>query len=168
MIDDVRVLNASDFPSEEMFAKVTSACDLIRTVAPRSWSRLRHDVRRIFVLDGGGQEYWHEGRAIVLNGPILRRSSTDAVALVLVHEATHARIAARGIGYPVALRERIEHICVDAEIAFAERLPDAAQLVEALRVKRTHVWWTPEQVAERRHRAFAELRLPGWFRWLFR
>jgi hypothetical protein len=47
-----------------------------------------------------------------------------AVASKLVHEAVHARLRCAGLGsYGADLAVRVEELCIDEEIAFAQRLP---------------------------------------------
>ena len=55
------------------------------------------------------------------------------VAASIVHEATHARIAARCGTLPETLRPREERICRRAELDFGTMLPDGAVVVERAR-----------------------------------
>jgi hypothetical protein len=151
-----------------MVPLVAAGCDVVKQVAPRVWLRLRRDVRCILVLRTGGLWFSPSAKAIVLDAPFLRDAQVNEVALTLVHEATHARLCAAGIDYPKNLRERIERICVDAEIDFATRLPDAERLVQDLQAKLSHAWWTDEQLEDRRRRALKALNLPRSLYWIFR
>lgn len=44
------------------------------------------------------------------------------IASCILHEMCHARLMARGIGYPEGLRVRVEEVCIRRELAFAHRL----------------------------------------------
>lgn len=55
----------------------------------------------------------------------------EDIALILVHEATHARLSKFGFGYDEALRARIEAICHRRELAFAKRLGDEQAIYRA-------------------------------------
>jgi len=60
-------------------------------------------------------------------------SSPDLVAAAIVHEATHARLWRRGIGYDEMLRARVEAACFRRELAFAARLPNGERVREQAR-----------------------------------
>lgn len=67
-------------------------------------------------------EFHVEGKRCVLSvGDGDDGHSPWDIALTIVHEAAHARLHARGIGYPEGRRARIERLCVGREIAFARR-----------------------------------------------
>lgn len=50
--------------------------------------------------------------------------SPAALATVLIHEATHARLSSAGILYTPNLRSEVESICVARELEFVLRLPE--------------------------------------------
>ena len=53
------------------------------------------------------------------------------IASTIVHEATHARLMRCGIGYETELRARVEAVCARRELAFANKLPNGAQVRES-------------------------------------
>lgn len=80
----------------------------------------------------------------------VERLSTERIALQIVHEATHAALWARGFDYEPANRQRIEQVCVRAEVRFAERLADGNSLkAEALAKLEGPPWWTDSAIAHR-------------------
>jgi hypothetical protein len=87
-----------------------------------------------------------------------------------VHEATHARLHRRGVGYEEALRARVEAICLRREIAFAAKLPDGKQLREsakrALELCGSQDYWTnaafDERFAEGSIETAEQLGIPVW------
>jgi hypothetical protein len=50
--------------------------------------------------------------------------------VTLVHEATHAELFDRGIGYGLEIRARVEDVCARQELAFGRRLPENNDLIE--------------------------------------
>ena len=99
--------------------------------------------------------------ACVLRSRYVRESDPAAVAVTLVHEATHARLWRRGIRDDPCGRRRMEEICVKEQIAFAERL-DNPDILNHLRGKLQRPWWTPAQLHERRITAWRHLGVPDW------
>jgi len=111
---------------------------LIDSVDPLFVSRLRTRAPQIAVVRGytwAGQ-YWHHLQTLAIEASVVERQVPEAVAMTIVHEAAHARIAARGISY-LQHRRRIEERCVREEIAFATKLPGTERLIEGARKKLT-------------------------------
>ena len=115
-----------------MLRRVEEALEAIRTHDPRRYSRLRRDLKRIWVrvqpapsqsgcynpaLDACELDPRHLLRADV---------TPSDIASIVVHEGTHARLRGLGIGFAEPLRKRIEAVCRREERAFAERLPLSA------------------------------------------
>jgi hypothetical protein len=57
-------------------------------------------------------------------------TTSEVLAGVIVHEATHARLEYRGIEYLEPARDRIEKICVRQELLFAAKLPHGQRALE--------------------------------------
>jgi hypothetical protein len=151
-------------PEEDESARadrVRAALALIRDVDPHRFARLRRDVRRIFIAPIVGAQYDPRNRSIMLTDPL--RMSVAAVAGTLVHEATHARIDGCGIRYEPELRERIESICVHAEVDFLRRAPgEEAEADTQLAALRGEPWYTNERIESRRRRNMEALHVPEW------
>ncbi len=90
------------------------------------------------------------------------------LAGTIVHEATHAWLSSLGFQDHPARRHRIEAVCIRAEVAFARRLPDGAELAERYA---TYVVETlsagPEPFSRRAKRerdllALQDLGAPNW------
>ncbi len=94
----------------------------------------------------------------------LRHGTLD-LAMMIVHEATHARLWRIGCRYDEPNRERVERICVDAEIAFAAKVPGSEEAVARSRQLLETQWWTH---AEHVNRSRRELRALGCPEWLIR
>jgi hypothetical protein len=61
-------------------------------------------------------------------------TSPARLALTIVHEAMHARLARLSIAYSEQLRARVERICIAAEIDLAGKLPGGESLAQAGRI----------------------------------
>ena len=108
--------------------KLTSALELLATHAPVRLAALRRDVSQIVVLPLPNlASYTHWDRVCMLNCDVVTwtKAEPDWIALLLVHEGTHARLRRAGFGNEDAVRARIERICITAELIVAQRLPNA-------------------------------------------
>lgn len=136
----VQGISLLDFDSDasvvdpELATKVDEALRIVEHYTPARFGRCRRDVRRIVLrrLPGLNGCYDPSMNAVVLDRGFVRGRGNARVALTFVHEATHARLRRRGIGYPVELRARVERVCVRAELALAERIPGSEAVLREL------------------------------------
>lgn len=77
---------------DEVVAKVAEAFGLIEAHDPVRFRRLRRDLARVLVTKAGGPQYLAPVRACLLNTGMILGTSPAALALMLVHEGTHARL----------------------------------------------------------------------------
>lgn len=140
------------------FEKVRRALILIETTAPHVARRLRKDVDRIVIDGARGSGYIRSLRAIRLYAGTLQHFDTIRAAMTIVHEGTHARIAARGIPYAADQRGRQERLCVKAETRFAARVPGGAEIATGEMRKLQRRWWSDEAMAERRQNETERIR----------
>lgn len=118
-------------PSLAQYAldRVEAAVELIAACDPLRLDRLRRDMPRVLIgVPEVGDACFSPGTGLgVLNLEVVSQKVTTPaqLALLIVHEATHARLHRAGVEYVPELRARIERACVRAELAFAERLPAA-------------------------------------------
>jgi hypothetical protein len=151
--------------------KLRATLDLIATSQPRRLVRLQRDVRRILVtfVQVADAQYSAPTRTVLLDETYVCKPEVTAghLATTMVHEATHARLFAAGIGYPTTLRPRIERLCMRQELDFAGRISDgsaaAARARHGLNLPDEN--WHPDVVLERR---LALIRSWGWPEWLVR
>ena len=115
-------------------SRVQMALSLIQSHDRCRYDRIIRDLKKIWVAPLIGCA----GNLDIPN-MICRIDSTYAVDLsleylasVIVHEATHARIAKRAIPYSEDLRCRIERLCMRQELAFAKTLPDNAVVMASI------------------------------------
>jgi hypothetical protein len=144
--------------------KVSEALRLIAIHDPRRFAKLTRDVRRIWVGATYNRGEWlSKLRMCVLRFEYVVSPDTSParLALILVHEATHARLDRLGCTYAEKDRAEVERICVRAEIALAERLPDGAPLAENARGR---LEFGPEMFTDAAFKARGEraLKQLGW------
>jgi hypothetical protein len=161
-----------DAKAEQSFARVEEALRLIRDYAPRRYARIRRDLACVWVrvLPGPWASYNRGLRACQLDSRFVLDQAvlSSQVAASIVHEATHARLTACGIGYEEAIRTRVEALCLHAEDEFAKQLPDgsAIQRVAERTLQRGSAPWTDEAVRQSHLRGSREalefLRFPSW------
>jgi hypothetical protein len=132
----ISVLDLHD-NSTALVTRVKEALALLERYDARCYRRLKRDCQRIWlkVLVGAIGEYKHSLRTIALDQRFLASSATPTsyISATLVHEATHARLNAWGVGYTEADRARVERLCFQQELAFAQLLPDSESLVAMVR-----------------------------------
>jgi hypothetical protein len=159
-------------PDKDIAAtKLRAALDLIATRQPRRLIRLQRDLRRILVtfVQVADAQYSAPTRTVLLDETYVCNPEVTSshLATTIIHEATHARLFTAGIGYPTALRPRIERLCMRQELDFAERLPDGGAAAARARhgLNLPDKTWYPDVVLDRR---LALIRSWGWPEWLVR
>ena len=133
----VRIVNTrQDIDTEQVVKRLTAALDLIAGYAPRRFRRLRRDfagiVVRRFPCRGA---YFYETREclVELTFTVNPRHSVSEIAASIVHEATHARVAAMCGPLPWDQRAREERLCRKAELELGLALPDGAVVIQRAR-----------------------------------
>jgi hypothetical protein len=117
--------------------KVAAALRLINDHAPKHYARVQKFIPSILILGfhNAGAVYISDLKLCDISAEFALSESTGAeqMAMTLVHEATHGYLQSRGVPYAEDRRARIERICVQTEIGFAGRLPQADGLVTEAR-----------------------------------
>lgn len=152
---------ASD--ADAVFGRVAEALDLLGHYDPEGKEQLRRDVRRLLFTETPGGNYFAGISTCRIGTEFAKRASALTLCMMIVHEATHARLANGGMRYVGDQRERIERLCVEAEIAFAERVPGSEEAISKARALLETEWWNAERHAET---AVTELTGRGVPRWL--
>jgi len=153
-----------DSAAEARLEKIEKAIDVLGQLDERRLIRLALvDKLRIVISEAPGPYYDAGANICVLPTAMVVDWSPVLIALVVVHEATHARIHRAGIRYKPALRERIERRCVREQMAVAALAPDGERLVAWLEQTHAESWYTEPQM---RRRQLEELRLIGVPRWV--
>ncbi len=158
---DVRIA-ASPEETPEVIEKVGAACQVISRYAPYLYGRMRRALKRILVTEASGGQYLPRLETCRIGVGFVRRASPLELAMMLTHEATHARLWKAGFRYDERCRARIERICVGAEVALAERVPDSApEIAKARDLLRTE-WWTEQETITRSSEDLRRLGCPEW------
>ncbi len=148
-----------------LFDQVGAALRLIMTNDPARYDRIRRDLKRVLLTLASGGQYLPRLETCRIGIDYVRRSSPLEVAMMIVHEATHARLWRAGYRYEPADRGRIERICIRAEMTFASRIPGSGLAIARTEQLLRSEWWTRE---EHNRRSLAELRALGCPRWFVR
>ena len=131
----VRIDNTRpDIDSARVLARLTAALDLIAMYAPRRLRRMEQDLLGIVVrrFPCRGAFFHRERECLVeLTFTVNPQHSLAEVAASIVHEATHARIAAMCGSLPDQQRPREERLCRKAELELGLAIPDERVLERA-------------------------------------
>lgn len=119
-------------PTDAIFDRVEEALALIREFDPIRYRRICKDLERIVVLPlhSPSGQFWPETFTCEIDSHYVRRDdiTSELIAAVIVHEAAHARLHRRGIGYPEPSRVRIEDFCVRQEWLFGNKLKNGDEV----------------------------------------
>lgn len=154
VIDGIELIRGDNSAPETAYPAVGAALQLIQAADPRRIKRIRRDIRRIYVVGSVAARYIHSRRAILLSSESVAHWDTRAVAIIIAHEAVHARLEGSGISYSRHNASRVEERCIRDTIAFACLLSDGERYVDWISRSLDHPWWTP---CARRARMKADL-----------
>jgi hypothetical protein len=133
-VDGLWIGSSGQKHSELVLGRVEEALGLVKTYDRVRYNRLIRDLERVLVtvLSGPAGSYNSSIGACQLDERfVLAETSSPAViASAIVHEAAHARLQRRGVGYQEEIRARVEAICIRRQLAFAAKLPDGGQVRE--------------------------------------
>lgn len=133
----VHIVNTRhDIQTEQVAQRLSAALDLIATFAPRCYRRLRTDLTGFIVERFACRgAFFPESREclVELTFTVNPQVSLPEIAASIVHEATHARLAAWCGPLPFAHRAREERICRRVELDFGLAVPDGAAVVQRAR-----------------------------------
>lgn len=168
-----RASNVSSESGIEIFVKTKHAtsCAAERIIAslrfieaadsPR-FARMRKDMRRIYVFRDADPHYDHSQRACIISVASAETWSLQGLALVFVHEAIHARIARHGIHYNGTNAERIERICANEAITFAQRIEHGDILAKRIEESLQERWWEVDKITSAWSEQMADAGAPRW------
>ena len=132
IMDGLRVSTLVDKKeSAGILGNVREALALIRVTDPYRYRRVMTRLNHIFITPSPNQgEYIPSLRRCILGQKMVATGDIRNIALTIIHEATHAELIDRGIGYDRDIRVRVEDACSRQELAFVQRLPDNAELLD--------------------------------------
>lgn len=150
----------------DVFARVGEALPLIAKHGPRFSVRLRRDVKRLLFADVSGGRYLAGLHTYLIGVGYTRRVALLDLAMTpgdddRTRGDSRATVQGR-IPDAGACPERIERICIGAEITFAQRVPGSKDAVEKTRALLPTPWWTPEESTEATLGELSEQGVPTW------
>jgi hypothetical protein len=150
-------------------AKAAAALRLIQNHRPKYYERIRRFIPNLLIV---GSSYSYAATTIFdlhlcelsEDYALSDQTTAEQLAMTLVHEATHGYLQFRGTSYKEERRARIERVCVQTEIAFANGLPQADALVSEARRRLEYEpgYWTNESFLQRNLRALTKAGAPRW------
>ena len=148
--------------------KLRHALEFVRYHDRRAFDELAVHTRGIFVFGttiGSAAQWWRDEKLVVLQSEYAAAASTTSVALavILVHEATHAWLERTGFQYVTEQRARLERICNRRALRLARRLPNAEYLASWLQQEPREDRLTDEAFHQRAIAELVRLGLPLWF-----
>jgi hypothetical protein len=172
-IDGIPVYLALPRTHHDLYlARLSDALRLLARFDPLRLARLKADLAGIGVWPLGtaaGAFFPETGLCVVDRSVFARGAGALAVATILVHEATHARVARAGVAYSKPHRSRIEALCKEAELAFLLRVPAFTNRDIILARAREAIGEAKARdptVEASRVSIYAYLRDQGWPRWI--
>lgn len=122
--------------------RIKLALELLRDADPRRFRIVARFVNHILVWPGDHTAYDGWGGIHLASRHVLSSGPT-ILASAFVHEATHLRIARRGIPYAKRLRRRIETLCVKEQASFLRKVPgEGPERAEEVEAGLAEPWWT--------------------------
>lgn len=176
MVAGVPVFIASEMKNDAkpIVGLLDAAAQLLSHPSVRPRKALGHYIQAVLVgpLPHIVGEWNNALRACYLDSGFVSSPSTTpvAVASVLIHEAQHARIARLGVAHDERTRLRVERLCVQAQLDFAQLLPDHEALEEGLRrtYEEAESIWDRQRLADLRIATvdtfLGDLKAPSWVR----
>lgn len=162
-VDGIEICVAAAAPEAcQVFDRVAEALGVITQYDPSLIEELRHTASRLLFTEAPGGHYIAGISTCRIGIGFAKRSPALNLAMMIVHEATHARLARNGMCYVGEQREVIERLCVGAEISFAERVPDSEEAIAKARALLETRWWDASAHAESTVNELAERGVPRW------
>lgn len=146
----------------EALGSLTRGLELLEHGGGHFARRARRGCTRILVRERAFARYWRLPRAAVVGQSDLVQMSNGEVALLLLHEATHARLEGLGLTARRFGLDRIERVCLRRERALAQSFPDPARWISLVDQRLRDGLWDRHSVATRVEKEFAERGFPGW------
>ena len=139
---------------DALIGKIAEALKLIQQYDPVRYRRLLRDVERIWItpLIGAQGQFSFFFKRCSLDYRFAQSAAVETIASTIVHEATHGHPWLRKMGYPEALRPRIEKICFQQQLIFLRKLPAAASAMDGVErnLSREPSFWSDKTFSERR------------------
>jgi hypothetical protein len=133
----VRVINSrDDIDTAYALSRLKAALQLVADYTPRRLRRMRRDLAGFLVQRFPCRGAFLPDRReclVELTFLVNPAHGVPEIAASIVHEATHARVAAMCGALPDVMRAREERLCRTAELELGLALPDGAVVVQRAR-----------------------------------
>lgn len=139
-VDEIRIAVFTRGDVARRSNQIADALQLISDAAPHRYRRLTRELAWVVAVPGADFRFLPAIQGCLIRAEWLDEVGVVDVALVLVHEATHARLWRRGFSYEPEERERIELLCLRAEAELLHRLGrdgDAERVIQRIDQR----WW---------------------------
>lgn len=158
---EVRIFE-SEGNAKPLFAKLAEALKLIGEVEPSVLEHLQRDARCLLVTLGPGGHFLQGSRICRLGIESVMKRPSLQLAMLIVHEATHARLWGEGRRFRPEEQGEAEKLCVQAEVEFAARVPNSeAAIASALQLLNTE-WWTDSNFKRNKTVLLRNMGCPEW------
>lgn len=158
------VITIFEMPRTVYLSRLETAIDFLRENDHRRYRWLDRYVKSIVVWNGD-YSFANDARSIFLSIGHMMDYSAPELAGVLVHETTHLRLKRMGIPSRLAIRARLESVCVRQQAEFL-RLADYEELAN-LEERRLEVpWWTESDGGA--NDISSKATLPRWVTWVLK
>ncbi|MGV3551817.1 hypothetical protein [Rhizobium sp.] len=135
-----------------LLKNVREALELIRDTDSYRYRRVVKRLNRIIIhpLPHHG-EYIRELRRCTISSALAKSGDIKKIALIIIHESTHAELYDRGIGYSPETRARVEDVCARQEIAFGRKFDNSVELLREAEARLTYPEevWSNEAISKR-------------------
>ena len=155
-------VDTGETPREEAIQALAGAFTLLDHVSPFMLRRVKRELRRYLLRDTAFPRYIPHLRCVLLGKDSIAQSNNAEIALILVHEATHARLERLGVRATRFGLERIEMVCMRRELALASHFPDSAAWTNYVESKINSRFWARKHIRERLERELLKSNFPPW------
>ena len=152
-----------------IYERLDAALSLLRAHAPARYGRTVRSLRGFVILgtDSSTASYDPVNGICRLGETFTTSAATTsaAIACTVVHEATHAWLFKRNIGYDEPIRHRVELVCIKAALLAARKLPNAEAEVEECRGQMSlePEYFSNEKCIKRGMERLRQIGCPEWF-----
>lgn len=144
------------------------ALELLKSTDELRFGWVSKYLANIMIVRLKTAEYDYNTGLCLIDANIAKNREPEFIAMVLVHEATHARIHSFGIAATKDTIRNIERICVNQEMRFAAKLPDSARWLQSARTRlQRSQQWTSRDAHARRLEELRAVDMPRWYVWLY-
>jgi hypothetical protein len=125
VVAGIRIVDAASLTAVSHAAeRIKPALDLLQTTDPRRFNRVRRNIPELVVIPISGAEYSFHLRTCFIGHVAANQGSPESLALMLIHESTHAELHRRGFEMTPITHGRHEKLCIKEELRFTRRLND--------------------------------------------